>query len=109
MTCYSTVARRVPETARPDRPSVSTHARLVPTEKPPTLRPQLSQPNTAGGEVSKRHRPTSHGRGNWLHLDFSKREDPSAGRARVIAWLDEINPDWKRYVKVYPRVDDQAS
>jgi len=54
-------------------------------------------------EVSERHPPTPHARGKWLHLDFSKREDPVAARERVVAWLDEINPHWARYVKVYPR------
>jgi len=54
-------------------------------------------------EVSDRHRPTTHERGDWLHLDFSKREEASTVRAEVIGWLDEINPSWRRYVKVYPR------
>jgi hypothetical protein len=60
-------------------------------------------------EVGKRHRPTPNKRpGKWLSLDFSKREDQAAARERVIGWLDEINPDWRRYVKVYPR-EGQAS
>ena len=54
-------------------------------------------------KVSELHRPTPHERGNWLHLDFSKRDDPAAARRQVMAWLDEINPDWSKYVKVYPR------
>lgn len=53
-------------------------------------------------EVSKRHPPTPHTHGKWLTLDFSKREEPSLARAKVIRWLDEISPDWQRYVKVYP-------
>jgi hypothetical protein len=54
-------------------------------------------------EVSDRHRPTPHERGDWLHLDFSKREEASTARAEVIDWLNEINPSWRRYVKLYPR------
>jgi hypothetical protein len=60
-------------------------------------------------EIAKRHRPTPHEHGDWLHLDFSTREDAASARARVLAWLDEISPRWKRYVKVFPRTDDQAS
>jgi len=55
-------------------------------------------------EVGQRHRPTPHDHGNGLKLDFSKRDDSSAARARVVGWLDEISPGWRRYVKVYPRV-----
>jgi hypothetical protein len=61
-------------------------------------------------ELSQRHRPTPprRGLGNSLVLDFSKRDDATDARARVIAWLDEINPDWPRYVKVYPRAAPQT-
>ena len=54
-------------------------------------------------EVAQRHQPTPHERGTGLHLDFSKRDDPSDARGRVVAWLDEIDPAWRRHVKVYPR------
>jgi hypothetical protein len=60
-------------------------------------------------EISKCHTPTPHDRGRSLHLDFSKREDALDARARVVGWLDEINPVWSRYVKVYPRAERQAS
>jgi len=53
--------------------------------------------------VAERHRPTPHKRGDSLHLHFSKSIDPLAARAQVIGWLDEINPEWRKYVKVYPR------
>jgi hypothetical protein len=60
-------------------------------------------------EVAERHRPTPNRRpGKWLSLDFSKQADPSEARRQVTSCLDEINPDWQRYVKVYPR-EDQAS
>jgi len=59
--------------------------------------------------ISERHHPTPHDRGRWLHLDFSKRDDASACRAKVVAWLNEINPHWGRYVKVYPRTKRQGS
>jgi hypothetical protein len=55
-------------------------------------------------ELSERHRSTPHDRGNWLDFDFSNRTDPSAARAEVVSWLEVINPDWQRYVKVFPRV-----
>jgi hypothetical protein len=39
-----------------------------------------------------------------VDFHFSKRKDPSVARAEVVAWLEEINRDWHRYVKVFPRV-----
>jgi hypothetical protein len=54
-------------------------------------------------KVSERYRPTPHGHGKRLRLDFSKRKDPSVARAEVVAWLGEINSNWQKYVKVYPR------
>jgi len=53
--------------------------------------------------VSARHRPTPHDRGAWVTLDFSKRQESATARAEVVSWLDEINTEWRRYVKVYPR------
>jgi hypothetical protein len=60
-------------------------------------------------EITRRHRPTPHEGGDWLHLDFSKREDAAAVQARVVTWLDEINPAWRRYVNVYSAAERQAS
>jgi hypothetical protein len=54
-------------------------------------------------ELSERRRATPHGQGEWLRFDFSKRKDRSVARAEVVALLDEINPDWQKYVKVSPR------
>ena len=55
-------------------------------------------------ELSERHRPTPHDHGDWVDFHFSKRKEPSVARAEVVAWLEEINPNWQRYVKVFPRV-----
>jgi hypothetical protein len=60
-------------------------------------------------EVGKRHAPTPHARGRWLHLDFPKREDRAVVRADVVGWLDEINPRWQRYVKVLPSAPHRTS
>jgi hypothetical protein len=54
-------------------------------------------------KLSERHPPTPHDHGDWLHLDFPKRKDRFAARAEVIALLDQINPDWEKYVKVSSR------
>ena len=75
---------------------------VYPRSLPPFSRRRREQQRILQ-EVSKRHPPTPQEAGRWLHLDFSKREDAAAARERVVAWLDEINADWSRYVKVYPR------
>jgi hypothetical protein len=54
-------------------------------------------------ELAEQQRSTPHDHGDWLDFDFSKRKDPSVARAEVVTWLEEINPYWKRYVKVFPR------
>lgn len=76
---------------------------VAPRTFPPLPRHRRERQRTLA-ELSERHRPTPHGHGNWLAVDFSKRKDPSVARAEVVAWLEEINRDWHRYVKLFPRV-----
>lgn len=75
---------------------------VMPRFFPPLPRHQRERERILA-RLSEQHRPTPHGRGNWLHLDFSKHKDPSIARAEVVAWLEEINADWQKYVKVYSR------
>jgi hypothetical protein len=57
-------------------------------------------------EVSSRRRPSSRGRATGFRFDFSRREDRSVARGEVVAWLEQINPRWQRYVRVYPLSPD---
>jgi hypothetical protein len=75
---------------------------VVPRFFPPLPRYQRERERILA-RLSERHRPTAHGHGDWLHLDFSRRKDRAVARAEVIGLLDQINPDWRKYVKVNPR------
>jgi hypothetical protein len=57
-------------------------------------------------EVSSRRQPSSRGRATDVRFDFSRREDRSVARGEVVAWLEQINPKWQRYVRVYPLSPD---
>jgi hypothetical protein len=73
----------------------------------PLMRSRQREQRRILAEIATRHRPTPQG-GESVVLDFSKQDGPLEPRARVVAWLDEINPDWPRYVRVYPH-EGQAS
>ena len=75
---------------------------VVPRKFPPFPRHRRERERIFA-ELGERHRSTPHDRGDWLDFDFSARKDPSVARAEVVAWLEEINSNWERYVKVYPR------
>jgi hypothetical protein len=67
----------------------------------PLMRSRQREQRRILDAIATRHRPTPRA-GESVVLDFSKQDDPVEVRARVVAWLDEINPDWARYVRVYP-------
>jgi hypothetical protein len=75
---------------------------VVPRWFPPTERHQRERQRILA-QIAERRTPTPHKGGNHLHLDFSKRTDPADAHGQVMAWLDQINPRCKKYVKVYSR------
>ncbi len=68
----------------------------------PLMRTRQREQRRILAEIARRHRPTDDGSESVV-LDFSKAEESSAAQARVVGWLDEINPDWQHYVRVYSR------